>query len=80
MLRELGAGRRLKQTKPKRGQLAAIEQVQVLSIEGILHELVDGLRLATSLDDVNIAAGVAWQAIAELAPVGAGFSQAVRLI
>ncbi len=57
--------------------MAAIEQVQVLSIEEILRGLVDGLRLATSLDDVNIAAGIAYQAVADLTP---GFSQAVRLL
>lgn len=37
--------------------------VQTLNIEGVMIELLDALRQATTLVDVNVAAGVAHEAV-----------------
>ena len=38
-------------------------QPAVQELAKILFDLVDGLRQATSLTDVNVAAGIAWNAL-----------------
>ena len=39
------------------------KDVSTQELTNILFDLVDGLRQATSLTDVNVAAGIAWNAL-----------------